>query len=101
MFVLTGINVELTSVKEPREFKHNYDVIDGNFRIGELSLHVVNSKVCDTANVSNLNCKLEEYIISEEAFLFVGDFSDISNHSGNFFTLWLLFKVQLFCNAQF
>lgn len=87
---MAGINVELTSVKEPGEFKHDYEVIDGNFRIGELSLHIVNSKVCDTANISNLNCKLEEYIISEEAFLFVGDFSDISYHSGNFFFLLLV-----------
>lgn len=94
IFTFLAIEIELKSIKEgPRELRHTYEAIVGTFRVGELNLNLINTKIGSTVgfDVNDVNFKLEEFIPNNEVTLVLGEFSCISDSFGKITFLILKF----------
>lgn len=75
--------IELTTIKNgPKELIKYYESADGAFRIGELNIHVVNTKLTRKVSLSRAECTLDNFVNHDDVYLFVGDFVHVSNGIG-------------------
>lgn len=88
-FCFAAIEVELISIKQgPKELRRKCEAVVGSFRIGELNVNLINTKINAAVgfDVDDVDFKLQEFISSSEVTLVLGDFSHISGTFGKFFT---------------
>lgn len=93
-----AIEVELKSIKQGlKELRHKCEAVVGSFRIGELIVNLINTKINDAVgyDVNDINFKLEEVISSTDVTLVLGDFSHISGGFGKFQFFMFFLKLRM------